>query len=97
MARATCAALVERRGRGLVDRGRGPARQSAILQFIASLPDEARRWDLCHALWQTADKTAVAAKRAENRRLSLAFLDKKLRRRQRTQNGEEKVWVEVLP
>jgi hypothetical protein len=69
--------------------------ETNLLRVIAALSDESRRWDACHFLYQTAHKTALAAALTETRRLSLAFLEHRLKRvKVRGRNAHR---VEVLP
>jgi len=67
--------------------------QSSPLLEIGAMTDEGKRWDYCHFLWMGVYMTALAATKSENRRMSQAFLEKRLKRKQR----EHKVYVEVIP
>lgn len=67
--------------------------ETCLLSMIAAMPDEARRWDACHFIWQAAHKSALAAARAEGRRYAQAFVEGRLKKRRR--KGE--VRVEIAP
>lgn len=54
--------------------------ETNILDTIAAVPCEATRWDLCHFLYQTAHKTALAASRATAARYDRAFLEKRIKK-----------------
>lgn len=77
----------------LIDNLRGRSGESHLLALIESLPDEARRWDACHFLRETAIKSASAAQTREHSQMCVAFAEKRLKLRRR---GSMK-WVEILP
>jgi hypothetical protein len=64
-----------------------------LLDTLAAIPDENRRWDACHFLWETAEKTARAAKRAEYDRVSQAFVDGRLKKRKKRGHNTYKVEI----
>jgi len=57
--------------------GRG---EWSLLDTIAAVPDEARRWDACHFLWECAHKTALAAQVTGMRLMANAYVQKRLRK-----------------
>ena len=65
----------------------------SILRMIAEMPDERRRWDACHQLWQAAHRSEMAGARSEAVRYSTAFVEGRLKKRRRA----GRVRVEILP
>ena len=57
--------------------------ETHLLNMIAEIADEARRWDFCHKLWETHQRTACAARLSEANRIFGAFCEGKLKRRKR--------------
>ena len=57
--------------------------ETCLLSMISELGNEARRWDACHLLWQTAHKTALAAARSESAVYRRAFVEGRLKKRKR--------------
>lgn len=55
----------------------------SLLEMIAQIPKETRRWDACHFLWESIEKSATLAALTEKRRYCEAFLEKRLKRRKR--------------
>ena len=59
-----------------------------LLDIIAAMPDESKRWDACHFLWNAAHKSAAAAAREAERNLKQAFVEGRLKKRKlRGQNS----------
>lgn len=65
----------------LISEWKKPRRESNILDVITTIGDEGERWDLCHFLWQTAHKTALAAERATAARYERAFMENRLKKK----------------
>ena len=51
----------------------------SLLRMISEMPDEQRRWDACHQLWQAAHRSEMAGARSEAVRYSTAFVEGRLR------------------
>ena len=51
-----------------------------LLDIIAAMPDEPKRWDACHFLWNAAHKSAAAAARETERTLKQAFVEGRLKK-----------------
>ena len=51
-----------------------------LLDIIAAMPDESKRWDACHFLWSAAHKSAAAAARETERTLKQAFVEGRLKK-----------------
>lgn len=66
----------------------------SLLRMIAAMPDEARRWDACHFLWETAHKTELAAAGREAKRYSTAFVEGRLKKAKRRGRPEYTVSIE---
>lgn len=66
-----------------------------LLEAISKEPDEARRWDACHFIWQTAEKRALAGARSERKALFEAFAENRLHKRK--VRGEDRVKVTISP
>lgn len=64
-----------------------------LLSMIAAIPDEARRWDACHFLYQVAQKTASSARQATATEYGTAFLEGRMKKRKR--GG--RYLLEILP
>jgi acyl-homoserine lactone acylase PvdQ len=67
--------------------------EESLLAMIATMPDEARRWDACHFLWETAVKTALAATRKIAKEYAEAIVEKRITKRKR----KGKYTVEITP
>lgn len=76
----------------LVTEDRARRDELSLLRIIAELPTEARRWDGCHQVYETATKSALAAAAAESRRYSVAFAEGRLKKHRR--KGAIKVTLE---
>ena len=55
--------------------------ESHLLFMIADNPDENRRWDFCHKLWEAVHKTAIASASSERQMIFDAFCDKRLKKK----------------
>ncbi|MGH8897012.1 MAG: hypothetical protein ACRDZ4_08335 [Egibacteraceae bacterium] len=62
-----------------------------LLSMIAAMPDEARRWDACHFVWEAATKSAGAAAREMADLYAVAFVEGRLKKRRR--NGRIRVMI----
>jgi hypothetical protein len=69
--------------------------ETSLIEMIAVMPDEARRWDAAHFLWEATCKTALAAALQEHRRMARAFVDRRLKKRK--VRGREAYRVNILP
>jgi hypothetical protein len=67
--------------------------EEAILSIVALIPDEARRWDYCHFLYEVADRNYAAGAQQTAIKWGQAFVDKRLKTRRR----RGKVTVEMMP
>lgn len=65
----------------LTDYDRGSSDQHSILDLIASVPDEARRWDYCHNLAEAISHATYTAKVEERRLVTTAFVEGRLKKR----------------
>ncbi len=68
--------------------------ESNILDTIAAIEDEARRWDMCHFLWQTAHKTALAAERKTAVQYQRAFVEKRIKKQKIRGKAAYRVTIE---
>lgn len=76
-------ALRWRNGSGegwLVSQGMEHRGEMNLLALIVGQPVEETRWDMCHFIWQTAHKTALAAEAKTTAILKKAFLEKRMKR-----------------
>lgn len=64
-----------------------------LLAMIAAMPEETRRWDACHFLWQAAHKSELAGARSEADKYARAFVEGRLKKRRR----KGIVRVEIVP
>jgi len=64
-----------------------------LLQMIANVGNETRRWDYCHKLYKTAHMSAEAAARTERSRIFAAYCAGKLKKRK----GNNMYYMEILP
>lgn len=78
----------------LVTEDRASSGEVNMLDHIASVPDEAQRWDYCHFLWQAAHKSAACAARQTEKQLKLAFVEGRLKKRKARGKAEYTVTVE---
>lgn len=69
--------------------------EANLLDLIASIADEARRWDYCHFLWGIAHKSASFGGRETEKELKQAFVDGRLKKRKA--RGEDRYSVIVEP
>lgn len=67
--------------------------QTNILRHISQLPSEELRWDLCHALWQTAHKGALASALKRQNEYERAFVDGRLKKKKNRKTGKMEVTV----
>ena len=67
--------------------------EEAILPIISVIPDEARRWDYCHFLYEVADRNYAAGVQKTATKWGQAFVDKRLKVRRRRGH----ITVEMLP
>lgn len=67
--------------------------EQSLLRHIASLEDETIRWDFCHFVWQATEKSRLAGETHSTQLFTTAFLENRLKRRQR--QGITR--VEILP
>jgi hypothetical protein len=66
--------------------------QTTPLEHAALLP-ETLRWDICHFLYGSVEKTADEAARDQYRELAVAFVEGRLKKRRK----DGRVRVEILP
>lgn len=64
----------------------------STLATIANITDETKRWDICHFLWESIDKTRNVTANKEYQRIGKALIEKRLKIRRR---GGQK-YIEVV-
>ncbi len=67
----------------LIEYDRSASGVHLLLSHIAALPDESTRWDFCHLIAQSIEKTGSHAKEEEATRWQTAILNKHIRIRRR--------------
>lgn len=66
--------------------------ETTPLEHAVALP-EPQRWDVCHFLYECAEKTAHEAERDKYHEMAQAFIDGRLKKRRK----DGRVRVEILP
>lgn len=66
-----------------------------LLEVIINEPDESRRWDFCHFLYETVSRTASAANVDTAEKYSNAFVQGRLKKRKI--RGKDAYNVEITP
>jgi len=75
----------------LIDTDKSRRGEANLLAYISRLVSESLRWDFCHKLWETAEKSAQASAASERQALFDAFCEGRFKRRKR--NG---MWRMVI-
>jgi len=78
----------------LVTKDNSRSGETNLLDHIVGVADEARRWDYCHFLWQAAYKSGLYAGRQIEKKMKLAFVEGRLKKRKASGTAEWKVTVE---
>ena len=68
-----------------------------LLDLIVGIPDEARRWDYCHFLYETAHKSASLAIRNTVEKMKQAYVDGRLKKRKVKDEDRYTVTVDCRP
>lgn len=67
--------------------------EKCLLETIAAIKSETRRWDACHFIWQVSTKTATEAAHEEAAKYRKAFVEGRLKKKKRRGGGGYQVSI----
>ena len=67
--------------------------EQSLLRHIATIEDEATRWDYCHFLWEAVEISRIASQLTHEESMRSAILEKRVKIRRR--NGQRRVIIQL--